>query len=253
MWKDFPDRLKKAAVIFFWLLVWQLACLKMDNAILLVGPVETLKTFASQLFTLSFWQAVGFSFGRICLGFFLAFFAGLTTGALSCRFRLLGDFLELPIQLMKAIPVASFVILALIWTGSGNLSVLISFAVVFPMIHVSTQAGLSAADPKLLEMAAVFCVPMSKRLFYIYRPALFPYLISSCKTALALAFKSGIAAEVIGVPSGSIGEGLYQAKIYLDTASLFSWTLTVILLSVLFEKILLRLLTLAARKGNPAL
>ncbi|MEF2576028.1 MAG: nitrate ABC transporter permease, partial [Eisenbergiella sp.] len=137
MWKDFPDRLKKAAVIFFWLLVWQLACLKMDNAILLVGPVETLKTFASQLFTLSFWQAVGFSFGRICLGFFLAFFAGLTTGALSCRFRLLGDFLELPIQLMKAIPVASFVILALIWTGSGNLSVLISFAVVFPMIHVS--------------------------------------------------------------------------------------------------------------------
>lgn len=77
MWKDFPDRLKKAAVIFFWLLVWQLACLKMDNAILLVSPVETLKTFASQLFTLSFWQAVGFSFGRICLGFFLAFFSDL--------------------------------------------------------------------------------------------------------------------------------------------------------------------------------
>ena len=194
---------------------------------------------------LPFWQAAGFSFGRICLGFFLAFFAGLATGALSCRFRLIGDLLELPIQLMKAIPVASFVILALIWTGSRNLSVLISFAVVYPMIHISTQTGVKSADKKLLQMAFVFRVPLWKRLFYIYRPALFPYLISACKTALA--------PEVIGVPTGSIGEGLYQAKIYLDTASLFSWTLTIILLSVLFEKILLRLLTLAAGKGNPAL
>lgn len=251
--KKYPGWLKKTAVVFFWLAIWQLVCLKLDNPILLVGPAETVKVFAAQLFTPSFWQAAGFSFGRICLGFFLAFFAGLATGALSCRFRLIGDLLELPIQLMKAIPVASFVILALIWTGSRNLSVLISFAVVYPMIHISTQTGVKSADKKLLQMAFVFRVPLWKRLFYIYRPALFPYLISACKTALALAFKSGIAAEVIGVPTGSIGEGLYQAKIYLDTASLFSWTLTIILLSVLFEKILLRLLTLAAGKGNPAL
>lgn len=251
MWKNCPDWLKKIIIVLFWLLVWQLVCLKMNNPILLVGPAETIRVFSGQLFTLSFWQAAGFSFGRICLGFFLAFFAGLATGALSCRFRLAGDLLDLPIQLMKATPVASFVILALIWTGSRNLSVLISFAVVYPMIHISTQAGLSSADPKLLQMASVFRVSARKRFFYIYRPALFPYLISSCKTALALAFKSGIAAEVIGVPSGSVGEGLYQAKIYLDTASLFSWTLTIILLSILFEKILLRLLTFAAGKGNP--
>lgn len=248
-----PDWLKKTAVVLFWLLIWQLACQKINNSILLVGPIETAKTFASQLFTLPFWHAVGFSFGRICLGFFLAFFAGLATGALSCRFRSIGELLALPIQLMKAIPVASFVILALIWTGSRNLSVLISFAVVYPMIHISTRTGLESTDPKLLQMAAVFRVPAWKRLFYIYRPALFPYLINACKTALALAFKSGIAAEVIGVPAGSIGEGLYQAKIYLDTASLFSWTLTIILLSVFFEKILLRLLKSAAGKGNPVL
>ena len=40
-----------------------------------------------------------------------------------------------------------------------------------------------------------------------------------------MAFKSGIAAEVIGVPDFSIGANLYEAKIYLDTASLFAWTL----------------------------
>ena len=142
--KKYPGWLKKTAVIFFWLAIWQLVCLKLDNPILLVGPAETVKVCAAQLFTPSFWQAAGFSFGRICLGFFLAFFAGLATGTLSCRFRLIGDLLELPIQLMKAIPVASFVILALIWTGSRNLSVLISFAVVYPMIHISTQTGVKS-------------------------------------------------------------------------------------------------------------
>ena len=169
---------------------------------------------------------------------------GILTGALSCRFRIVGEFLEPPIQFMKSIPVASFVILALIWTGSKNLSILISFLVAYPILHINTVSGLKSTDPKLLEMAQV------KKVFYLYRPALSPYLISACKSALGMAFKSGIAAEVIGVPDFSIGANLYEAKIYLDTASLFAWTLAIILIASCFEKILLRLMTAAGGKGN---
>ena len=85
-------------------------------------------------------------------------------------------------------------------------------------------------------MAQVFRVPFHKKVFYLYRPALSPYLISACKSALGMAFKSGIAAEVIGVPDFSIGANLYEAKIYLDTASLFAWTLAIILIASCFEK-----------------
>jgi NitT/TauT family transport system permease protein len=99
-------------------------------------------------------------------------------------------------------------------------------------------------------MAQVFRVPFHKKVFYLYRPALSPYLISACKSALGMAFKSGIAAEVIGVPDFSIGANLYEAKIYLDTASLFAWTLAIILIASCFEKILLRLMTAAGGKGN---
>ena len=175
---------------------------------------------------------------------------GILTGALSCRFRIVGEFLEPPIQFMKSIPVASFVILALIWTGSKNLSILISFLVAYPILHINTVSGLKSTDPKLLEMAQVFRVPSHKKVFYLYRPALSPYLISACKSALGMAFKSGIAAEVIGVPDFSIGANLYEAKIYLDTASLFAWTLAIILIASCFEKILLRLMTAAGGKGN---
>ena len=154
-----------------------------------------------------------------------------------------------PVQLMKTVPVASFVILALIWTGSKNLSVFISFLVVYPMIHVNTKAGLISADRELLEMAEVFHIPFIRRALYIYRTALYPYLKSACRTALGMGFKSGIAAEVIGVPDGSIGEGLYLAKIYLSTAELFAWTVAIILVSSLFEKGFLWILKKCAGKG----
>lgn len=150
---------------------------------------------------------------------------------------------------MKTVPVASFVILALIWTGSKNLSVFISFLVVYPMIHVNTRAGLISADRELLEMAEVFHISFIRRALYIYRTALYPYLKSACRTALGMGFKSGIAAEVIGVPDGSIGEGLYLAKIYLSTAELFAWTVVIILVSSLFEKGFLWILKKCAGKG----
>ena len=97
-------------------------------------------------------------------------------------------------SLIRSVPVASFVILALIWIGSESLSVFISYLVVLPMIYVNTRAGLWATDPKLLEMARVFRMTAFKKVRYIYVPALMPYLVSGCKTALGMSWKSGIAA-----------------------------------------------------------
>ncbi|MBQ7796262.1 MAG: ABC transporter permease subunit [Lachnospiraceae bacterium] len=240
---------KKATIILFWLIIWQAFSAFIKNKIFLVGPIETLQALSVLVVSRDFWGAIWFSFARISLGFFLAFFAGLITGALAYWKPLIDEFLAPPIHFMKSIPVASFVILALIWTGSENLSVFISFLVVYPMIHVNTLAGLQSTDPKLLEMARVFQVPIWRRAMSIYRVSLYPYLASAMKTALGMGFKSGIAAEVIGVPTGSIGEGLYMSKIYLSTAELFAWTLVIILVSVAFEKVFLLVLRKAAGKG----
>ena len=240
--KGFPKLFKKLGIYAFWLLVWQLLAVFFHNDILLVGPSKTLRTFFSCLITAGFWRSIWFSISRICIGFFLAMLFGILTGALSCRFRIVGEFLEPPIQFMKSIPVASFVILALIWTGSKNLSILISFLVAYPILHINTVSGLKSTDPKLLEMAQVFRVPFHKRVFYLYRPALSPYLLSACKSALGMAFKSGIAAEVIGVVARSVGGKLYDAKAYLEIADLFAWTAVIVAVSALFERVFLFLL-----------
>lgn len=234
--------LRKISIVGFWLIIWQLISIAVDNSIIIVGPVTMLQALLTQISTADFWITIGHTFGKISLGFLTAFFLGILTGSMAYGFFWFQELLEPIVLLMKSIPVASFVILALIWAGSSHLSVLISFLMVFPVIYINTIAGLQSTDTKLLEMAQVFRIPVWKRIHYIYCPALIPYLISGCKSALGMSWKSGIAAEVIGVPEFSIGEKLYMSKIYLDTADLFAWTFVIILISIIFEKTFLLIL-----------
>lgn len=245
--------MKRVIIILLWLALWQLAAAWTDNQILLVGPVQVLYAFWQNAVSADFLTIVFHSFIRIGLGVFLALFLGLALGAAGYRISIIAEILEPAVQTLKSVPVASFVVLLLIWFGSGRLSFFISLLIVFPNVYVNTIAGLKSTDVKLLEMSRVFGIGKWNRFFYIYRPALMPYLDSCLKVSLGMAWKSGVAAEVIGLPDASLGERLYMSKIYLDTAGLFAWTLTIILISYGFEKTVLWLIRQAAEwKPYPA-
>lgn len=247
------SKLKKPLIICLWLAFWQITAVLVHNSIMLVGPFEALRALWALLPSADFWRSVTGSFGRISTGFLAAFMAGVLLGSMAYTAPLLEETLEPLMLFLKAVPVASFVILALIWAGSHNLSVVISFLVVLPVVYVNTMAGLKSTDKKLLEMAAVFRMPLWRKIRFIYLPALVPHLVSGCRIALGMSWKSGAAAEVIGLPEHSIGEHLYMAKIYLETADLFAWTLVIILVSALFERIVLFLISrLCPQKGEVA-
>ena len=142
-------------------------------------------------------------------------------------------------QLVKATPVASFIILALVWVSGSSLSVLISFLMVLPVLYSAVRTGIGSADRQLLEMAQVFRLPLGRRLRAVWLPAVLPAFRQGCGVALGICWKSGVAAEV---PDGSIGDALYRAKITLSTGELFAWTFVIILLSAVFEKLFLALL-----------
>lgn len=239
-------KLRTLGIILFWLVVWQIAAICTNNAILLAGPWEVGRAFCQNILRPDFWQIIFYSLFRIGAGFLLAFFFALVLGALSCRYRILEEFLSPLLTVVKSVPVASFVVLLLIWFGSSKLCFFISFLIVFPNVYVNTLAGLHSADRGLLEMAEVFGIKGLRKWMYIYRPAIMPYLYGSVKVSLGMSWKAGIAAEVIGIPRFSLGERIYLSKIYLDTAGLLAWTLVVILLSFLSEKALLYLLRLFA-------
>ena len=138
---------------------------------------------------------------------------------------------------VKSVPVASFIILCLTWFSFDQLTVFIAFLIAFPVIYQNILQGIKSIDGKMLEMADIFKVSWLRRFLYIYLPGIKPYVLSASSTAVGMAWKAGVAAEVIGVVGGSIGEKLYDAKIYFMNADLLSWTIIIIVLSVLLEKL----------------
>lgn len=234
--------IKTAAAAAFWLLLWQVAVMRADNNILTASPAETVRTLWKLLQTAVFWKTVASSFIKIASGFFLAVAAGVLCAIAASVSGLVRVLLNPLLRLVKAVPVASFIILALFWLStSKNLSILISFLMVLPVIYANVFQGIASAEKELLEMARVFRIPFGKRLRYIYIPAVLPYFVSACSVGLGFCFKSGIAAEVIGLPQNSIGERLYEAKLYLMTAELFAWTAVIVIVSVIFEKLVMLL------------
>ena len=233
---------QRAGAVLFALVLWQFAAMALGQQLLLVTPVKVAGRLAELVRESAFWQTVGFSFWRIVAGFLLALIAGAVLGALSARVHAIEVLLWPFIVAVKSVPVASFIILSLIWLQASSLSVFISFLMVFPVVYFNTLQGMQATDRQLVEMAHLFKVPWRRRLLYIYLPQLQQILLSACSVALGMSWKAGIAAEVIGIPSGSIGEQLYEAKVYLSTADLLSWTVVIVLVSVLFEKLFITLL-----------
>ena len=238
----FSRRLRGLLIVLFLLIVWQAAAVLINQRLLLVSPLDTAKALARLVPTRAFWHRIGFSASRILTGFSLALVVGCLFAVLAHTSRLLRELLAPVMQLVKATPVASFIILALLWVRSKNLSILISFLMVLPVLYGAVRTGIRSADPKLLEMAAVFRLPLRRRLKAVWLPAVLPAFRQGCSTALGICWKSGVAAEVIGLPNGSIGDALYRAKITLATGELFAWTFVIILLSAAFEKLFLALL-----------
>lgn len=222
--------------------VWQAVSTVLASDLLLVSPIQVIK----RLFTLVcediFLPTVCFTLLRIAFGFVSGLVLGTLLALAAGRFGILETLLWPYMLTVKSVPVASFVVLALIWLTASELSAFISFLMVLPIIYTNLLDGIKSVDKKMLEMADVFKMPFSRRLRFIWLPSVKPFLLSGCRIALGLAWKSGVAAELIGYPEGSVGEALYYSKLFLDTADLFAWTVVIVLLSVIFEKLVLFLL-----------
>lgn len=238
---------RRLIAVIFWLAVWAVAAAVLP-LLLFAGPVRTAQSLFALLFQGMFWLSLLHTLGKILLGFVLAFALGGAFAVLGQRLPLVRVLIEPAVQMMKSVPVACFVVVALIWVQSAWISVLTAFFVVFPLVYINLQQGFAQTDQKMLEMARVFRLSGSKRLRAVWLPSVLPYLLSACRVAVGMALKAGIAGEIIGLPRQSIGEQLYLSKLYLDTAGLFAWSIAIIVLSLALEKLLVRLAAAVERR-----
>ncbi len=243
------NALPRAAAGLFWLAVWQLAAMAVGHGgLLLPSPVQTVAALSALLPTGAFWRRIGFTLARILLGFALAVAGGVALGAASARWRAVRVLAAPPLALARAMPVASFVILALLWVRSANLSVIVSFTQVLPVVYAGVCAGIADTDKELLEMARVYRLPVLRTLRYIRVPGAFPAFAESLSVAMGMCWKSGVSAEVIGLPDWSVGDALYRAKLTLATPDVFAWTLAIVALSALLSALARHGLTAAQKR-----
>ena len=241
--------LQKTGAVLLALALWQAVSMIVGMDMLLASPLKVLARLGTVWREKDFLSTVLFSLCRIFGGFLLAFLAGTGLALLAGRFRTVEILLWPYVVTIKSVPIASFIILCLIWFTYSQMTVFIAFLIAFPVIYTNVLQGIRSTDPQLVEMAKLYRIRGARKLFYIQTPGIMPFLTSACGVAIGMSWKAGVAAEVIGVINGSIGQKLYDAKIYFQNADLLSWTLIIILLSVAGEKLFVRLLRALYRKA----
>lgn len=244
--------------LLFWLLVWQLAAsglalanarstgrtlpwtdvLVQGHALLLPAPLAVLCRLAELAGTAVFWRGALLSLIRIFAGLAAGVVLGTLLAALTCAAHWADLLLSPAIRVVRATPVASFIVLVLLWVRTGLVPVAVSGLMVLPVVWETVRRGIGETSPELLELAGAYGFSRGKTLRLIYIPSILPYFTSGVLNGLGLAWKSGVAAEVLCQPRWAVGTELYRSKISLDTPGLFGWTLVVLLLSLALERTL---------------
>lgn len=221
----------------FWLAVWQAGSLYVGSGLMLPGPITAARRLIAMAGTEAFWLSTAFTLLEILLGFTLGVVVGSLLALLTWASSIADTLLSPALRLVRSTPVASFIILALLFLTRRTVPMFISALMVTPILWSATRAAMDERDQSLLEMAHVYRFSPWKTFCLIYLPKIMPQWTAACTTAIGLAWKSGVSAEVIAQPSPGIGTSLYLAKLYLNTDELFAWTAMVILLSYILERL----------------
>ena len=240
---------RKALPLLFWVAVWAVCYVAVGQDLLLASPVQVAKRFAF-LGGNVFWRCVGVSLWRTAAAYGLGVTVAVLLAAASSMSRLADELISPAMAVVRATPVASFIILALVWLSTANVPILAGMLMVTPVVYANVREGVSSTDPQLKEMARLFGFSRWKTVRRVIVPSAMPTFLAACEACVGLCFKATIAAEVIGVPKNAIGTQLYHAKIYLETDALMAWTLVVILLSMLLERVLKGLIERGRRRDH---
>lgn len=240
--------IKKLLIFIFWLLLWQIIAKIINNPILFVSPLDCLIRFIYLLKDINYYKAILTTLTETLIGLTFAYIFAILLSYVAYKHKIIKDFFNPLITVLKSVPVVSIAIIILIWQGNKFLSFFVSFSVIFPNVYFFALSAFELTDKKILEAAKIYRLKSKEIFLYIYRPNLISTLQTTIESSISMAFKSTVAAEVIGLTSQSIGLQFYYGKITLDTASLFCYTITLIILISIIEKITIKLFSLLGGK-----
>ena len=224
--------------IAFWLILWESLSHLVGIYYVLPSFTQTLAALFNLLLNGEFYLTVFLSLGRIALGLLLGIALGVLLGFLS-HFSELAYYITHPIlSVIRSTPVASIIILLWFFISKDYIPIAIGLFMVGPIIWQSTYDALHIKNKELSEVAEIFCLSPRKKIKILVLPTLIKYLFPAIVTSSGLAWKAGVAAEIITYTKMSIGFEIAESKNMLEGADMFAWSATVILLSVGIESLI---------------
>ena len=230
------------AVAAFWLAAWMLVAALVAQPLILPGPGTVVMALLRLVCDAGTWAILAGSGARILGGLALAAVCGGVLAGVSSRSRAFARLVAPAFLFVKATPVACVVVLLLIWLGSARVSIAAVFLMALPGVYFSLAEGLAQVDKPLGQMLRLHGV-RGWRLFcaHTWREVL-PFVLSCARAVIGMGWKAGVAAELIGMAVGTVGERIYQAKLLIETADLLAWTVLVVAASWVCERALVWLL-----------
>ena len=242
------NQMQKVGAVLLALTFWELAAVLVDQRILLVTPIAVAKRLCTIWMVPGFFQILGNTCMHIVGGYLLGVCIGTCLAFFAAKRKWVENLFWPWMVSIRSVPVAAFVVIALIWLSSAYLPVLICALVVIPVIYQNVLTGLRQTDVQLLEMAQVYHLSKAIQFRSVTLPCVQPYFLSGARVCAGMAWKAGVAAEIIAIPLHSVGKQMHTAKMYLDTDDLLAWTILVVVCSVVFERLCLWLLKLLMQR-----
>lgn len=233
--KVFIRVFKALIVTAFCLAVWEIAALVEDNEFVLPRVNTTLVALAEIVASAKFFHIVFATILRVLTGLILGVAFGIVLATVCHFLPLINMFISPILSIVKATPVASFIVLLWLSLSGDSLTILIAFLMVLPIVWQNIMDAYATLPKNMLEVAEIYRVSLRKKIKYLYLPHLYRFLAPAFITSIGLAWKSEIATEIIAYTSNSIGQQINNHKQFAETSFVFAWTIIIVLFSILLE------------------
>ena len=156
---------------------------------------------------------------RIVIGFLVSAAVAVPLGIAMGLFPTLRALVSPVISFLRPLPSISWVPLAMIWLGAGELQKLaIVFMGTFAAALIYTIEATVKVDPDLIKAARNLGVNDRQLLWKVLLPAALPNIVSGLKVVLAIGWTCVISAEIVGTQEG-LGALIWLSKETADTSA----------------------------------
>lgn len=254
MQKEFI-KIKKISSLFYTILsafiifiFWYFFSKFINSSFVVPKPVEVFYSIKKIIFDKLFLQQVFFTVFRSIVAFFISLILSIIFGVLCGVYDIFYKLFDLPLAIIKAAPVVSFILCALFLFTTSVVPIFVSVLMTMPVLINCVANGIKNTNKSYLQMATIFSLSKKQKIKYIYIPSVNEFLFTGFTSSFTLSWKVVVASEVLCLPKYSVGTAMYSAKVHLETADVYAISLVIIILSFVCEKIAIIIFNFFSRR-----